>query len=346
VQKYRDSVFNRVVGSRTRRGFPSKAPMPRSRFVQSLQLTVLMCALGAGGCRHMGGGHSGGFGHGGSSGSSSSWRSSPPASASAPKTFYVAGNATKAATAAPRPKASTSMDGSAVVETLGEVAAALFMSASSPSEPSIQPDETSDEQEIPPEDSVPATPPDQPLAVNEDALKLPPEERELKFGVSAEIMLSHGVLPKFGASVEGERWRVAASVEDLVRSSPESQANTAPQAVATMRLGYALLATPRLRLRLELGATGLGLPDRSLIGIDVGASAQLAVAGPLKLQAAIHDTPYQGHLLDMEAGVALQFQYVGLHAGWRFLRVDTTHALPESPTTNFSGPAVGLSLTF
>jgi hypothetical protein len=143
---------------------------------------------------------------------------------------------------------------------------------------------------------------------------------------------SQGFAPTGSLTYEGERWGFNLGGIGVVSPPVASH------------LTFSVVSNPHMRVRLELGGSAVGAPSQSYFGADFGASAQVALMGPLGIQGALHYTPYPAKVLDAEAGVGLSFGGLGLRAGWRYLRLDDSSF--GGGVDSFSGPAVSIGAVY
>jgi hypothetical protein len=120
-----------------------------------------------------------------------------------------------------------------------------------------------------------------------------------------------------------------------------------PMPFFSTHLTVAPIATPHARIRFEVGLSGVRAPDFSYYGPDVGASAQLALAGPLGLVGSVRYTPFPATIADVEGALSLQFGSVGMRAGWRSLRLDDTAVNPHGGgRASYNGPSLSIGTVF
>lgn len=107
------------------------------------------------------------------------------------------------------------------------------------------------------------------------------------------------------------------------------------------------VSTPNARVRVEMGLSAVVAPEITYYGPDIGASAQLALVGPLGVFGSAHYTPFPATIADVEAGVSMQFGSVGMRGGWRALRLDDRNANPwGGGRETFSGPSLSFGTVF
>ncbi len=164
---------------------------------------------------------------------------------------------------------------------------------------------------------------------------------------SRELGVSQ-TLPAFSGTigVDGRRWgfNIGTIVLGSVDPNDTSVVNAMP--LTSLHLTYSLIADPHARVRFELGGSGIVAPAVNYIGPDAGASAQLAVLGPIALEGAAHYTPLPARILDVEADAALHFGALGLKAGWRYIRLDDTSVNSQGGVDSFNGPEVSVGLVW
>jgi len=114
------------------------------------------------------------------------------------------------------------------------------------------------------------------------------------------------------------------------------------------RLSWPLAATPRFRMRAELGAHAAVAPLASFFAPGLGVSAALALIGPLGLEARVFGNAWPYTQVDARAGVTLSFRRVGLSVGWRALYLNDQGRLGDANAGDtddfFSGPSLVLAL--
>ncbi|HME91348.1 MAG TPA: hypothetical protein VKE49_07980 [Myxococcaceae bacterium] len=146
--------------------------------------------------------------------------------------------------------------------------------------------------------------------------------------------------------VEGARWGAYAQATGIVfKGSGLFSDETI--GLVNGYVTYALIADPRLRLRLEAGITSAFATDLAVVGPGVGASGLFRVIGPLQLEGAVHGTPFPYLQLDWNAGVGLDFGAIALHGGWRRIMLDDRGLVDGVINRDvFSGPFLAVSVAF
>lgn len=148
-------------------------------------------------------------------------------------------------------------------------------------------------------------------------------------------------------AVEGARWGAAFRVLGLGLATDDGSYGRDELALLDAQLTYALLATPRLRLRLEAGLHSAHAPSVSFLAPTVGTSLEACVVGPLDVEGRLQLVPFPDRVLDAQAGLALHLGTFGLHGGWRTLLLDDAGLTDGVRHTDaFSGPYVGASVVF
>ena len=152
------------------------------------------------------------------------------------------------------------------------------------------------------------------------------------------------------AAVDGHDWGVNFSMLTLPSINPNDANDVAVMPLLSGHLTYSVISNLHLRVRAEGGIAGVGAPGVTYIGPDVGASAQLALAGPLAVYGAAHWMPVPASIIDLDAGVGLNFGALGIQGGWRWVRLDDSNKctdVGESCGTDiFNGPQISVGVLF
>lgn len=194
-----------------------------------------------------------------------------------------------------------------------------------------------------------------PAPIPEDALTPPPavmasqpSRSELSTTLAAQAQgYPGGATIGLQLGVEGTRWGAYAQATGIVFKGGGGLFSDETIGLINGYVTYALLADPRLRLRIEAGITGAFATDLTVIGPGIGASGLLKVIGPFQLEGAIHGTPFPYRQLDWNAGVGLDFGVIGVHGGWRKIILDDRGLVDGVINRDdFSGPFLGLAITF
>jgi hypothetical protein len=109
---------------------------------------------------------------------------------------------------------------------------------------------------------------------------------------------------------------------------------------------YALYSSLHARLRLEGGAAGVSAPDVTYIGPSAGLTGQLALVGPLAVEAGAHWMPVPVSVVDLEASAGLNFGALALKGGWRWVRLDDRRINATGGVDLYNGPVVSVGLLF
>ena len=157
---------------------------------------------------------------------------------------------------------------------------------------------------------------------------------------------AQGFAPAVQLQLDSERWGFnLGGIGLLSQVSPDGELAFG-MPLFSAHLTYSFVSGPHLRLRAEVGATGVIAPIMAYIGPDFGVSGNLALIGPLGLHAAAHVTPYPARVYDGEAGVSLSFGGLGVRAGWRVLVLDDSHIDENGGRDSFSGPSVSVGFMY
>jgi hypothetical protein len=155
-----------------------------------------------------------------------------------------------------------------------------------------------------------------------------------------------GFAPSGSLHFEGRRWGFNVQGIGVVSEPLGDGDRAAFMPLFTTHLTYSVLSSPHFRLRAEAGISSVFAPAVVYTGPDLGTSAQLALVGPLALQAAVHYTPIPARILDVEAGLGLNFGGLGIKAGWRTLRLDDTRLNENGGVDFFNGPTVAIGAIY
>lgn len=180
----------------------------------------------------------------------------------------------------------------------------------------------------------------------------PQAPSDSSFSLYVGGMSSDGTFSPGGSlAIDGARWGFNASGLVLPSESLINPGSFSAMPLFSAHVAYSLIADPHVRVRFEVGASGIAAPGFSYYGPDLGASAQLALLGPLALEGSVHMTPLPARILDLDLGAALHFGGLGVKAGWRAIRLDDTHVAAATATGGggvdvFNGPHVAVGLVF
>ena len=118
----------------------------------------------------------------------------------------------------------------------------------------------------------------------------------------------------------------------------------------TAHFAYPVFEGSSYRLRLEAGGSWLTVPSSAwgsstdAFGIDLGASGQLGLFGPLGLEGHARLTPFPVQVIDLRAAAALRAGTLSVTFGYRVL--DVAADSRTGPAARFEGPELGLGLIF
>lgn len=167
--------------------------------------------------------------------------------------------------------------------------------------------------------------------------------------VTSNVFLG-GLFTKDGAGlnlklgIDGRRWGGNFDMLTLPSTDPND-----PNAVTSMPLlkghiTYSVVSDMHSRIRIEGGLAGIGAPDVTYIGPDVGVSATLALVGPLALEGGAHWMPVPASIVDLDGAVGLNFGALGLRGGWRWVRLDDKSQ--GGGVDIFNGPMISVGVLF
>lgn len=187
------------------------------------------------------------------------------------------------------------------------------------------------------------TPPPPPAPLPQEPA---PEPRRLSLALFVGAMASmHGPAATGALALDGERLGFNLRGSGLGLPDPQYGGSDL-MPLFSSHVTWSPIALPSARLRLEAGLSGIVAPDFAYYGLDVGASGQVAVAGPLALVASAHLTPFPATMVDVEAGVALQFGTLGVRGGWRAIHLDDRNVNANGGTASFNGPTFSIGAVF
>ncbi|HSM92908.1 MAG TPA: hypothetical protein VLT47_08445 [Anaeromyxobacteraceae bacterium] len=157
-------------------------------------------------------------------------------------------------------------------------------------------------------------------------------------------------------SMEGPRAGFGADVTGLSIAAPSGSAlGDATLTLGGARATWTVLADAAFRMRLELGASMLSVPDTGryagatyantmTFGPQLGVSGNLGLIGPFGLEGYARVTPLPVPMLDTRAAVAFRGGPLAVTAGWRVVDVNGNGV--DHPEAHFAGPELGLQLMF
>jgi hypothetical protein len=157
-------------------------------------------------------------------------------------------------------------------------------------------------------------------------------------------------------SMEGPRAGFSADVSGLTIAAPSgSTLGDATLTLGGARATWTVLSDAAFRMRLELGASMLSVPDTGRyagasfantmsFGPQAGLSGNLGLIGPFGLEGYARVTPLPVPVLDTKAGMVFRGGPLAVSAGWRVIDVNGNGV--DHPEAHFSGPELGLQLMF
>jgi hypothetical protein len=151
-------------------------------------------------------------------------------------------------------------------------------------------------------------------------------------------------------AIDGKEWGFNLSGVTLPSVNPDDSRDITPMPLVSSHLTYSVISDMHLRVRVEGGIAGVGAPGVTYVGPDVGASAQLALVGPLAVSASAHWMPVPASIIDLQAGVGLNFGALGIQGGWRWVRLDDSSQCDDVGVSCgsdiFNGPQVSVGVIF
>jgi hypothetical protein len=154
------------------------------------------------------------------------------------------------------------------------------------------------------------------------------------------------VVVGLGLQVDGERFGLGTRLNVFNLATDDGSTGRDSISLLALKPSVLLVAREDLRVHVSGGLDFAFAPDAIMIGPGLGTSAQLRLAGPLKLEGSANWTPLPFTQLSGEAGLALEFGPARLRGGYRFTylndqgRVDAGRENKEV----FEGPYAGLAL--
>ncbi len=123
----------------------------------------------------------------------------------------------------------------------------------------------------------------------------------------------------------------------------------------TIHATWSFLSAPSYRLRLEVGASMLSMPDSGglvgepyagtiAFGPNVGVSGHVGLIGPFGVEGHARLTPTPVPVADTRLAAAFRGGPLALTLGWR--AIDVSGDRKDGPQLHFSGPELGLALRF
>ena len=137
-------------------------------------------------------------------------------------------------------------------------------------------------------------------------------------------------------TIEGRRLGFDFDLLTIPSVDPGDSRSVTSMPLLKANLTYSFLSDLHLRLRAEGGVESITAPGVTYVGPDVGVSGQLAIVGPLAAHASALWMPVLPvNILDLQAGLALNFGALTIQGGWRWVRLDDTNQC--SATENAAG---------
>jgi hypothetical protein len=144
--------------------------------------------------------------------------------------------------------------------------------------------------------------------------------------------------------VEGQRVGVNFDLATVPTTNTDGTFAALPY--LTGHLTYSFISDLHVRVRAEGGVSVISAPGVSYVGPDIGVSGQVALVGPLGVDANVHWTPIPANILDADAGLALHFGNLGIRGGWRFMRLDDRRVNSDGGVDLVNGPSLSVGLVF
>jgi hypothetical protein len=159
--------------------------------------------------------------------------------------------------------------------------------------------------------------------------------------------LSGGAIGGLSVLFEGSRWGLGLSLTGLHAGVDYELERTRALGLASADLSYALIASPNLRLKLELGLGSAHPSGATMFGARFGASGKMVLAGPLSLEAALRVTGAPYTFAEAFYGGALSFGAVAARVGRRVVFYEDLDALGAAGTRQeANGWYGGLAFSF
>ncbi len=151
----------------------------------------------------------------------------------------------------------------------------------------------------------------------------------------------------FFLGMEGERFGIYGRATGITLPTDDGSAGTDGIGLFEANLTYSLWASERGRFRLEGGLSGANAPDITFLGINLAASLEACLAGPLDFEARIQAVPVPYRQVDAQLGLALHLGSISLRGGWRGMVLDDAgHVDGVRHVDAFSGPYLGAGIIF
>ncbi len=171
----------------------------------------------------------------------------------------------------------------------------------------------------------------------------------LSLGLDGSVARSGGG-SAFGGhfTVEGERFGLNTEITGIrFRYNDGTLPGSNSVGLANAYLTYAVVATPRVRIRVEAGLMSAFAPDLVVVGPALGLSGALRLTSLLRLEASAHGTPYPYYQFDWNAGLSVALGPIGLRGGWRRIWLNDRGLVDGIANQDvFSGPYFGISFPF
>jgi hypothetical protein len=208
---------------------------------------------------------------------------------------------------------------------------------------------------------APYYPPEAPSAAYPPPAEAAPRETG-PTGVTTQLSLLGGGHDAGGAGalaigIDGRRLGLQASFGglalDRLRGGPNDE--TAAVGWGLAHATWSLVSEAAYRVRLEIGASLLSMPDSHAfrgqpyartvaVGPSFGVSGHARLAGPLGIEGHVRGTPTPVPVADPRLAATLRGGPFALALGWR--AIDVSGDGEDGPQLHFSGPELGLSFWF
>jgi hypothetical protein len=150
------------------------------------------------------------------------------------------------------------------------------------------------------------------------------------------------------ALLEGQRFGVSLAYTGVLSPATDGSGGIDVFHLAQAHLTYALVTTPRGRVRAEIGAHLASAPDVTFLAPGFGISAALRLFGGFGMETRVFGNVYPFTELDARAGLVWSGSVVSVLGGVRALYLNDNGALGATNAGDtsdfFVGPYVGLAL--
>lgn len=167
---------------------------------------------------------------------------------------------------------------------------------------------------------------------------------------------SNAAVGTLALSMEGPMAGFSADVSGLaIAGAPGTTTGDSSLGLGGARASWTVMSDAAFRLRLELGASMLSVPDSGVyagsayantmrFGPQLGVSGNLGLVGPFGLEGYARVTPLPVPVLDTRAAFVIRGGSLAVSAGWRVIDVNGDGV--DSPEAHFAGPELGLQVMF